>query len=132
MEFLIRGVFPNPQPYRLLPGLFVRIRTPIRERQNALLVPERALGSDQGGRYLYVLDADNVVHHRPVELGMSLDGLREIESGLEADEWVIVEGVLRARPGSKVNPQRNGESARTAAARGPGDAAKADAASNPR
>jgi RND family efflux transporter MFP subunit len=124
--YLIRGVFPNPFPFRLLPGLFVRVRTPIRERENALLVPERAIGSDQGGRYLYVVDADDVVQHRRVELGTAIDGARVIESGLKVDEWVIVEGVLRARPGSKVNPQRGGEPAKTAKAPGPGAAAEAN------
>jgi RND family efflux transporter MFP subunit len=130
--YLIRGIFPNPHPIQLLPGLFVRIRTPIRERENALLVTERALGSDQGGRYLYVVDADNVVQHRPVELGAVVDGMRVIESGLKADEWVIVEGVLRARPGAKVNPERKGESTRAAVAPGPGNSAKAGTPSQER
>ncbi len=130
--FLIRGIFPNPHPHRLIPGLFVRIRLPLRERENALLVPERAIGSDQGGRYLYVVDGDNVVQHRPVELGATVDGMRVIESGVAAGDLVIVEGVLRARPGSKVNPQREGEAARTAQAPASGDAAKADTPSDER
>ena len=106
--FLIRSVFPNPEPFHLVPGLFVRGRTPARERQDALLVSERALGADQSGRYLLVVDDEGVVHHRPVVVGSSVDGMRVIESGLEPHDWVIVDGLLRARPGAKVDPQRDG------------------------
>jgi RND family efflux transporter MFP subunit len=96
--FLIRGVFPNPEPFRLVPGLFVRGRTPASERQDALLVSERALGADQSGRYVLVVDEEGIVHHRPVVAGSSVDGMRVIESGLEPHDWVIVDGLLRARP----------------------------------
>jgi RND family efflux transporter MFP subunit len=104
--FLIRGVFPNPEPFHLVPGLFVRGRTPARERQDALLVSERALGADQSGRYVLVVDEEGTVHHRPVVAGSSVDGMRVIESGLQPHDWVIVDGLLRARPGAKVDPQR--------------------------
>ncbi len=107
--FLMRGLFQNPQPIRLLPGLFVRLRLPLGERQDALLVTDRAVGSDQSGKYLLVLDDENVVHHRTVQTGALVDGLRVIESGVEANEWVVVKGLLRARPGSKVVPEREGE-----------------------
>jgi RND family efflux transporter MFP subunit len=103
---LMRGIFQNPEPVRLFPGVFVRGRMPYREREGALLVSERALGSDQGGRYVLVVDADNVVEHKSVEVGASVEGLRVIESGLEPDDWVVVNGVLRARPGAKVAPER--------------------------
>jgi RND family efflux transporter MFP subunit len=107
--FLVRGIFPNPQPLRLLPGLFVRLRIPLQEREGALLVDDRAIGSDQSGKFLLVVDAENVVQHRRVETGALVDGLRVIESGIEASDWVVVNGLLRARPGSKVTPQREGE-----------------------
>jgi RND family efflux transporter MFP subunit len=109
--FLMRGIFPNPDPIQLLPGLFVRVRIPADEREGALLVSERAIGSDQGGKYLLIVDDEDVVHHRPVEIGALVDGLRVIESGVESNEWVVVDGLLRARPGAKVAPQREGEPA---------------------
>ncbi|UCE85687.1 MAG: efflux RND transporter periplasmic adaptor subunit [Deltaproteobacteria bacterium] len=105
--FLIRGVFPN-SAFHLVPGLFVRGRTPARERADALLVSERALGADQSGRYVLVVDDEGTVHHQPVVVGSNVDGMRVIESGLAPDDWVIVEGLLRARPGATVNPQRAG------------------------
>jgi RND family efflux transporter MFP subunit len=107
--FLVRGVFPNPEPLMLLPGLFVRLRIPLQEHEGALLVTDRAIGSDQSGKFLLVVDEENVVQHRRVETGALVDGLRVIESGIEASDWVVVNGLLRARPGSKVTPQREGE-----------------------
>ena len=99
----------------LLPGLFVRLRIPLREREGALLVADRAIGSDQSGKFLLVVDEENVVQHRPVETGALVDGLRVIESGIEASDWVVVNGLLRARPGAKVAPQREGETPEPAA-----------------
>lgn len=107
--FLVRGVFPNPEPIKLLPGLFVRLRVPMAKREGALLVSDRAIGSNQSGKFLLVVDDENVVQHRRVETGALVDGLRVIESGIEASDWVVVNGLLRARPGSKVAPQREGE-----------------------
>ena len=107
--FLMRAVFPNPDPIMLLPGLFVRLRIPLQVREGALLVADRAIGSDQSGNFLLVLDDEDVVQHRPVETGALVDGLRVIESGIDAKDWVVVNGLLRARPGSKVAPQREGE-----------------------
>jgi RND family efflux transporter MFP subunit len=100
----VRGVVPNPDRV-LLPGYFVRIRIPIDKQQNALLVPDTALGTDQGGRYLLVVNADNVVEQRKVQTG-PLDGaLRVIEGGLKGDERVVNAGVLHVIPGQKVDPQ---------------------------
>jgi RND family efflux transporter MFP subunit len=107
--FLMRAIFPNPEPIKLLPGLFVRLRVPLDVREGALLVADLAVGSDQSGKFLLVVDEENVVQHRPVKIGALVDGLRVIESGLDAKEWVVVNGLLRARPGSKVAPQREGE-----------------------
>jgi RND family efflux transporter MFP subunit len=114
--FLMRGVFPNPEPIMLLPGFFVRLRLPLEQREGALLVTDRAIGSDQSGKYLLVLDDENVVQHRSVQIGALEDGMRLIESGIEADDWVVVKGLLRARPGSKVVPEREGEPRPAAAA----------------
>jgi RND family efflux transporter MFP subunit len=116
--FLMRGIFPNPEPIMLLPGLFVRLRLPLEEREGALLVTEQAIGSDQGGKYLLVVDDQGVVHHRSVKTGALVDGLRVIDSGIEANEWIVVNGLLRARPGSKVVPEREGEPGPPVAATG--------------
>ncbi|MFZ2447733.1 MAG: efflux RND transporter periplasmic adaptor subunit [Syntrophobacteraceae bacterium] len=102
--FLLRAVFPNPPPYLILPGLFVRLRASVGTHENALMVPERAIGVDQGGKYVLVVDNDDVVRHRPIKVGILDGGLREIEQGLKADERVIVTGLQRARPGVKVVP----------------------------
>jgi RND family efflux transporter MFP subunit len=100
----VRGVIPNPDRV-LLPGFFVRIRVPVDEDKNALLVPDTALGSDQSGRYLLVVNSDNVVEQRKVQTGALDAGLRVIENGLKAEDRVIVAGLLRAIPGQKVDPQ---------------------------
>jgi membrane fusion protein, multidrug efflux system len=99
----VRGVFPNPASStgrRLLrPGLFVRIRLPISKPHPAILVSEQAVGSDQGSKFLYVVNADNTVAYRPVKTGpLQDDGLRVIESGLKADERVVVSGLQLVRP----------------------------------
>jgi RND family efflux transporter MFP subunit len=99
----MRGIFDNPAP-ALLPGYFVRVRVP-RRAQPALLVPEVAVGADQGGRYLLTVNADNVVEQRRVELGQSFGEMRAIESGLKPDDRVVVSGILDAVPGQKVDPQ---------------------------
>lgn len=103
---LMRGIFPNPPPYVILPGLFARIRLPIGKTDNALLVSERALGSDQLGDYLLLVNSENVVEHRTVKTGTLVDGMRVVTEGLKSDEWVVVNGLQRARPGAKVNPSR--------------------------
>jgi RND family efflux transporter MFP subunit len=100
----VRGVLPNPDRV-LLPGYYVRIRVPFDQQQDALLVPDVALGSDQSGRYVLVVNGDNVVEQRKVRTGQLEGELRVIESGLKADDRVVVAGLLRAIPGQKVDPQ---------------------------
>jgi len=109
--FLMRAIFDNPKPTKLLPGMFTRLRIERRPIEDALLVTERAFGRDQAGIYLLTVGEDGVVEQRRVEVGMTVDGMRVVESGLEPDDWVIVDGILRARPGAKVTPQREGETA---------------------
>src|SRR5262245_20160929 len=111
----VRGILNNPDRV-LLPGFFVRDRVPFDEQQNALLVPNAALGSDQAGRYLLVVNSDNLVEQRKVTIGPLEGDLRVIETGLKADDKVVVGGLLRAIPGQKVDPQtRKIESSTTAA-----------------
>ena len=112
----VRGVLPNTDR-ALLPGFFVRVRVPVDQVQNALFVPDVALGSDQAGRYLLVVNADNVVEQRKVRVG-PLDGeLRVIEEGLKPDDRVITAGLLRAIPGQKVDPQLKKVEAQPASAK---------------
>jgi RND family efflux transporter MFP subunit len=100
----VRGILQNSDR-ALLPGLFVRVRVPIGTQDNALLVPDVALGSDQSGRYLLTVNKDNVVEQHTVQAG-ALDGtMRVIEKGIGPDDRVIVAGLLRAVPGQKVDPQ---------------------------
>jgi RND family efflux transporter MFP subunit len=103
---LVRGTFSNPDPYPLRPGLFVRVRAPVGTREKALLIDERALGMDQKGRYVFVVTKDNKVERRGVEVGIAVGNLRVIDKGLAADDWVIVNGLLKARDGATVNPKR--------------------------
>lgn len=100
----VRGVIPNDKR-TLLPGYFVRVRVPFDQDKSALLVPDTALGSDQGGRYLLVVNADNVVEQRKVQIGPTDNGLRVIESGLKPDDRVVIAGLLRVIPGQKIDPQ---------------------------
>jgi RND family efflux transporter MFP subunit len=104
--FLLRGRFPNPAPHAILPGMFVRIRGPIDQQKGALLVTERALGADQRGRYVLVINEENIVEYRPVEVGATINQMRVIRKGLQVDDWVVVKGLLRARPGAPVSPER--------------------------
>jgi RND family efflux transporter MFP subunit len=100
----VRGLLPNPDR-TLLPGFYVRVRVPYGEDTKALLVPDVALGSDQAGRYLLVVNSDNVVEQRKVKTGPLEGDLRVIESGLKPDDRVVIAGLLRAIPGQKVEPQ---------------------------
>src|SRR5215475_4319792 len=113
----VRGIFQNPAP-ALLPGYFVRVRVPLRTEQ-ALLVPEVAVGADQAGRYVLVVNADGVVEQRRVQLGQTTDDMRVIASGLKPDERVIVAGILDAVPGQKVDPQLQAPKSAAAEPAGP-------------
>jgi RND family efflux transporter MFP subunit len=100
----VRGVFANAN--RLFtPGLFARVRISIGDKYQAVLVPERAIGTDQGQKYLLAVNDKNVVEYRAVKMGRLHDGLRVIQEGLKPGELVIVNGIQRARPGLTVTPQ---------------------------
>lgn len=99
-----RGILQNADR-ALLPGFYVRVRIPFDEQKDALLIPDTALGADQAGRYVLVVNADNVIEQRKVQTGPLDSGLRVIESGLKPDDKVVIAGLLRAIPGQKVDPQ---------------------------
>jgi multidrug efflux pump subunit AcrA (membrane-fusion protein) len=94
----------------------VRVRVPLEEAP-ALLVPSAALGTDQAGRYVLTVNAENTIEQRKVEVGPSVGLLAVIESGLKAEDRVVVAGVLRAIPGQKVDPQMQTADAAAGAAK---------------
>jgi RND family efflux transporter MFP subunit len=100
----LRALFSNAD-HALSPGMFVRMRAPIGEPYRATLVSEEALGTDQGQKYLYVVNEKNHVEYRHVKVGSVHDGLRVISEGLTPSEKVIVSGLQRARPGGEVTPK---------------------------
>lgn len=98
----VRAIFDNAD-HMLLPGFFARVRIPmLLQTGDALLVPDRALGVNQSGNYLLVLNKDDVVEQRSVVTGQIFGDLRQIVSGLSADDRVVVDGIARAVPGEKV------------------------------
>jgi RND family efflux transporter MFP subunit len=106
----VRGSFPNPPvgptgERVLSAGLFVRVRMPIGQPHKALMVAERALGMSQGDHYVLVVDDQNQVEQRSVQVGVLAQGMREVLSGLAPTERIIVTGLQRVRPGVKVDPK---------------------------
>jgi RND family efflux transporter MFP subunit len=105
----VRGTFPNPS-HLLIPGLFARVRVLLGKPYKALLVPESAVLTNQGQRYLLVVNDRNVTEHRDVKVGALQDGMRVIKEGLKPDEWVLVRAIGNVRawtPGTKVKPQHS-------------------------
>jgi RND family efflux transporter MFP subunit len=100
----VRGVFRNRDRV-LSAGLFARVRLPLGAPHPALLVTDRAFGTDQGQKFAYVVNDKNEVVPRPVTLGQVHDGLRVVETGLRAAERVIINGLQRVRPGVVVDPR---------------------------
>jgi len=96
-----RAVIDNPDR-TLGPGFFARLRLPGSGKYSALLLPDRALGSDQSQKFVYVVNAEQKVEFRLVSVGPMIDGLRVVKSGLKPEERVIVEGLIRVRPGIPV------------------------------
>lgn len=90
---------------RLTPGLFARVRLPLGEARDAVLVADRAVGTDQDRRYVYVVDGEDKVQYRAVKLGPLHEGLRVVREGLSASDRVVTVGLQRVRPGVKVAPE---------------------------
>lgn len=100
----VRARFPNPDLI-LQPGLFGRAQIEASTAYQAVLVPDEAIGSDQNQRVVYVVSADGTVSTKPVRPGPRLYGYRVIREGLTGDETIVINGLMRARPGAKVAPQ---------------------------
>jgi RND family efflux transporter MFP subunit len=111
----VRAVLPN-EGRPLLPGYFVRVRVPLGEQPDMLLVPDRAIGANQSGRYVLVAGEDDVVEQRNVEIGQLVNELRVVTSGVDADDRVVISGLQAAVPGQKIEP--NVKTLETAAADG--------------
>ena len=101
---LIRATFPNADGF-LKPGNFVRVRVASSPRYEALLVADRAIGSDQDQSFVYVVDAKNIAQLRHITTGQLADGLRVVKSGLNPDDVVIINGIIKVRPNNPVKPE---------------------------
>ncbi len=117
----VRASIDNPKPGPtkprvLSPGLFIRVRLPIGNPRKSILVPEQAVGTDQGRKFIYVVGDDNKVVYRPVTVGKLQSGKRVIEGNLAANERVVVSGLQRVRPGGIVKPNLIDERAKAAPA----------------
>jgi len=101
----VRAIFPNPE-LTILPGLFVRVRVKAQQKRDALLVPGDALSFDQQGEYVLVVDEKNTVERKSVKTSLQIGDMVVVEAGLNADDWVITEGLIQAIPGREVRPER--------------------------
>ena len=99
-----RALLANPGD-RFVPGLFARVKLIGNDHYHAVLVNDSAIGTDQTMRYVLLVGPDNKVEYRPVDLGPMVDGLRVVRSGLKPGDTIVVNGLLRVRPGMQVNPQ---------------------------
>ena len=102
---LVRGTFRNPDGF-LVPGNFVRVRVPSSQKYNALLVADRAIGSDQDEKFVYVVDAGSIARLRHITVGPLADGLRVVKSGLQPNDVVVMNGIIKVRPDSPVRTQQ--------------------------
>jgi membrane fusion protein, multidrug efflux system len=102
---LVRGSFPNTDGF-LTPGNFVRVRVASSPKYAALLIADRAIGSDQDQSFVYVVDSGNIARLRHITTGQLAEGLRVVKSGLRPDDIVIINGIIKVRPDSSVRPQQ--------------------------
>ncbi len=105
---LMRGVFPNPDG-KIMPGLYARVRVPVKKGP-AFLVPQEAIGYDQRGSYVLIVNDQNVVQRVSVKTGTTVGSLQVIGEGLSGKEWVVIKGIQKAVPGAKVTPEKQAAS----------------------
>lgn len=101
---LARGLFKNEDEY-LKPGMFVRVRVPGTGVYSALLVPERAIGTQQGQKFVFVVNNENKVEQRNVKLGLLKDSMRVIKEGVKEEDKIVIAAMARVRPGMKIDPK---------------------------
>ncbi|QIB36401.1 efflux RND transporter periplasmic adaptor subunit [Ancylobacter pratisalsi] len=102
--FRLRAVFDNPRG-QLVPGQFARVKMGRARTRPALVINERAIGTDQDKKFVFVVDADSKAAYREVKLGSQVEGLRVVTSGLKEGERVVVNGLQRVRPGALLTPE---------------------------
>lgn len=113
----VRGILPNPGPDRILqPGYFARLRVPGSAKYPALMIPDQAVGTDQGQKFVYVVNDQDAIEYRTIKLGPLIEGLRVVREGLQPKDWVVVNGLMSVRPGAKVKPDRAAPAVAQAAA----------------
>jgi RND family efflux transporter MFP subunit len=100
-----RAVIPNPH-LTLTPGLFARVRVPVSDPYEALLLPPEAVGSDLSQQFVFVINAQNQAEYRKVTLGPIIDGLRVMRDGVQPADWVVVNGMQRVTTGARVDPDK--------------------------
>jgi RND family efflux transporter MFP subunit len=102
-SILLRAVFDNPEG-RIVPGLFARIRVPVSDKHQSIMVSESAIGTDQAQKFVLTLTQSNTVAYAPVKLGPVVNGKRVIREGLQPGTKIVVNGLQRVRPGALVAP----------------------------
>jgi len=107
-----RAVFSNTEEM-FTPGMFARVRVPGSPAYPALLVPDSAIASEQARKYALVVDSENTAQMRYVTLGQLVDNLRVVKDGLKPDDRIVVNGMMRARPGAKVTPEDQAQATAT-------------------
>ena len=100
----LRAVFANADQL-LTPGQFARVRVPTSAQHPAILIPDRAVVTDQSRKLVMTVKPDGSVEPRPIQPGPTYQGLRIVRSGLGTGDTIIIDGLMRARPGAKVTPQ---------------------------
>jgi multidrug efflux system membrane fusion protein len=101
----VRGVLPNPK-HILDAGMRARVRIPVSDPHKALVVTERAIGTDQGRKFVYIVNDQNVAERKDIKLGRLHDGLQVVDEGVKPEDWVVVNGIQRVRDGAKIEPRR--------------------------
>jgi multidrug efflux system membrane fusion protein len=100
----VRALYNNAD-LKIVPGLFVRVRLGSPTPESRILISEKAVGTDQSKKYVYVVGADNMAAYREITLGAAAEGMRVVRSGLSAGDKIIVNGLMRVRPGAPVTPE---------------------------
>jgi RND family efflux transporter MFP subunit len=114
----LRAIIPNPETI-ILPGMFARVKAPLDEKREALLVPDVAIAYDQMGPFVRLVNDKNIVERRPVKLGVLTEKYRVVTEGLKGEEWVVISGLLRAIPGRQVTPEKSTDQPGTEGAKTP-------------